>query len=64
LFRLTKRGVELVGLMPGIDLRRDVLDATTMKIVLPASGRVPRLPRTLFTPDGWAKPGRGARTRR
>ncbi len=64
LFRLTARGVALVGLMPGIDLRRDVLDATTMKIVLPASGRVPRLPRTLFTTDGWAKRGRGARSRR
>jgi propionate CoA-transferase len=54
LFELTERGMTLRRLMPGIDLRRDVLDATRMRIVLPASGRVPTLPTTLFTTSGWA----------
>jgi propionate CoA-transferase len=41
LFQLTKRGMELVGVMPGIDIRRDILAHTGMKIVLPESGQVP-----------------------
>jgi propionate CoA-transferase len=38
LFRLTRRGVVLTGVMPGIDVRRDILDRTPMRIALPASG--------------------------
>lgn len=53
LFRLTERGMELVSVMPGIDVRRDVLDGTPMNVVLPKSGRVPTLPASLFTRDGW-----------
>jgi propionate CoA-transferase len=41
LFQLTARGMELVRVMPGINVRRDILAHTTMKIVLPQSGRVP-----------------------
>ena len=33
--------MELVRVMPGIDIRRDILAHTTMQIVLPESGRVP-----------------------
>lgn len=58
LFQLGTRGMELVSVMPGIDVRRDILDATSMKIILPGSARVPLLSRSLFTPGGWA---RGAR---
>jgi propionate CoA-transferase len=63
LFELTERGMTLTGLMPGIDLRRDVLDATAMRIVLPASGRVPTLPATLFTTGDWAPPARPVKKR-
>jgi len=35
LFRLTRRGMKLVRRMPGIDVRRDVLAQTAMRIVLP-----------------------------
>jgi propionate CoA-transferase len=51
LFRLTARGVELAAVMPGIDVRRDILRGARMPIVLPRSGRVPRLPRGLVTGD-------------
>jgi propionate CoA-transferase len=53
LFHLTRRGMELVGVMPGVDVRRDVLDATAMRVVLPRSGRVPVLPAALFAREGW-----------
>jgi propionate CoA-transferase len=58
LFRLTRRGMELVGAMPGVDVRNDILDSTTMKVVLPRSARVPVLPRSLFTAAGWARDAR------
>jgi propionate CoA-transferase len=41
LFQLTKRGMELVGVMPGINIRHDILERTAMKVVLPRSGHVP-----------------------
>lgn len=37
-FRLTERGMVLVEVMPGIDVRRDVLDVSPMKIVIPEGG--------------------------
>ena len=37
-FRLTARGMELFQVMPGIDVQRDVLAASPMKIVLPEAG--------------------------
>jgi len=40
-FRLTERGMELVRVMPGIDIERDILGASPMKLVLPESGHVP-----------------------
>jgi propionate CoA-transferase len=50
-FRLTRRGLELVKVMPGLDLRRDVLDFSRAKVLLPPSGRVPRVPRSVVTGD-------------
>ena len=44
LFRLTRRGMELTSVLPGIDVRRDILDVTPMKVVLPASGQVAVVP--------------------
>jgi propionate CoA-transferase len=41
LFQLTRRGMELVHVMPGIDVRRDILAHTTMRIVAPESASVP-----------------------
>lgn len=56
LFRLGARGVELTAVMPGIDVRRDVLDATAMPIVLPESGDVPVLPASIVTGEGFELP--------
>jgi propionate CoA-transferase len=56
LFRLTTRGMELVGVMPGIDVRNDVIAATPMKVVLPESGEVPALPHALITGKGFKLP--------
>ena len=41
-FRLTTRGMELIWVMPGIDVQRDILDACPMRIVLPEDG-APRI---------------------
>ncbi|MCX5758173.1 MAG: hypothetical protein NTU83_06635 [Candidatus Hydrogenedentes bacterium] len=40
-FHLTERGMELVRVIPGVDIQRDILSASPMKIVLPESGQVP-----------------------
>jgi propionate CoA-transferase len=48
-FELTVRGMQLIRVMPGIDVRSDILDFTAMKIVLPESGRVRRIPRSTVT---------------
>jgi propionate CoA-transferase len=34
-FRLTDRGMELMCVMPGIDVRRDIVDGCPMKVVVP-----------------------------
>jgi len=47
--RATEGGLELLRVMPGIDVRRDVLAAAPFPIGLPASGRVPVLDRALVT---------------
>jgi len=33
--------MKLVRVMPGIDIERDILNASSMKTILPESGRVP-----------------------
>lgn len=37
-FRLTERGMELMYVMPGVDIQKDILDVCPMKIVMPESG--------------------------
>jgi len=48
-FRLTEGGLLLERVMPGIDVRRDVLGATRVPLRLPASGEVPVVDRRLVT---------------
>jgi propionate CoA-transferase len=57
LFELTRRGMELVSVMPGIDVRRDVLDVASMRIVLPERA-IPIVPTSIVTGRGFA-PGLG-----
>jgi acyl CoA:acetate/3-ketoacid CoA transferase len=49
LWRLTARGMELAAVIPGVDVRRDIVEATAMPVVLPPSGRVPLLDRSIVT---------------
>lgn len=60
-FRLTSRGMELNRVMPGIDVRRDILAATPMKVVLPEGGDVPVVARSVVTGDGFTLPRRRIR---
>lgn len=53
-FRLTARGMELCEVMPGLDVRRDVVEATPMKVVLPEDGRVPVVEAAVASGQGFA----------
>lgn len=53
LFRLTRRGLELASVFPGIDVRKDVLAVSRARIVLPRSGKVPVLPGSILTGEGF-----------
>lgn len=53
LFRLSSRGMELVSVMPGIDVERDILDAVAMRVTLPR-GPVPVVPRSVVTGEGFS----------
>jgi propionate CoA-transferase len=51
-FRLTERGMELIRVMPGIDIKRDVLDGCRMRVVLP-DGDVPVVDASILTGLGF-----------
>ena len=52
-FRLTPRGLELFQVAPGIDVERDILQATPARIVLPEDGNVDILDRSVVTGEGF-----------
>ena len=52
-FHLTPRGMELIAVMPGIDVRRDVVEPSSMKIVLPESGDVPVVEPAVVSGEGF-----------
>ncbi len=53
IFHLTKRGMELIEVMPGVDIQKDILQSCPMKIVLPESGKVPVVPENIVTGKGF-----------
>jgi propionate CoA-transferase len=53
-FELTERGMELTCVTPGIDVRRDILDFAPMQVQLPASGDLPRVPRSIVSGENFA----------
>jgi len=52
-FKLTKRGMELTEVMPGMDIRKDIIDQCPMKIVLPENGNVPIVDESIVTGDNF-----------
>ena len=53
LFRLTERGMELVSIMPGIDVGRDVVAVARMAVVLPERGEIPIVPPAIVSGEGF-----------
>jgi propionate CoA-transferase len=52
-FQLTARGLELIRVVPGINIQKDILDFAPMKIVLPESGNVPVVDFSVMTGKGY-----------
>lgn len=52
-FKLTQRGMELIEVMPGIDIRKDITDSCPMKIHLPESGNIPVVEESIVTGEGF-----------
>ena len=53
IFRLTGRGMELIEVMPGVDIERDITKSCTMKFILPESGIVPTVSEDIVTGKGF-----------
>lgn len=53
LFRLTRRGMELAAVFPGIDRRRDIDAVTRVRVLRPRSGKVRVLPKAMVSGDGF-----------
>jgi propionate CoA-transferase len=53
IFRLTPSGMELIAVMPGIDVKRDILGGCAMRVVLPAGREVAVLDRSIVTGEGF-----------
>jgi len=52
-FQLTERGMELIEVMPGIDIQKDIINYCPMKIVPPDPGRVSVVPESILTGKGF-----------
>ncbi len=52
-FQLTPQGMMLIQVMPGIDVKKDILDVCEMKIILPPDGNVPMVDRAIVTGEGF-----------
>jgi len=53
-FRLTGRGVELWKVMPGVDIRRDIVDCAPATIVVPEGTDVPVVDASVVTGNGFS----------
>jgi len=48
-FKLTERGLELIRVVPGVDIRKDILEPSNNAILVPASGNVPVVDGSVMT---------------
>ncbi len=53
LFKLTNRGMMLSEVMPGIDIQKDIIGSSPMRVVLPEGGQVPVVPTDIVTGEGF-----------
>ncbi len=53
IFQLTAKGMMLIEVMPGIDIRKDILEACPMRVVLPDNGEVPVTEEAIVTGRGF-----------
>ena len=53
-FRLTPRGMELIVVVPGVDVQRDILDVSPMRIVLPEGEPIPMVDASIMTGEGFS----------
>jgi len=58
-FQLTERGLALAAVVPGVDVRRDILAVTPIELVLPAGGEVPLVPEPVVSGVGFRLPAWG-----
>jgi propionate CoA-transferase len=54
LFRLTRRGMKLASIMPGIDVARDILEVSPMRLIVPDPDELTVVPRAVVSGDGFA----------
>lgn len=52
-FQLTQRGMELICVMPGLDIRSDIMTTTSMRIVAPETRSVPLIEESILTGKGF-----------
>lgn len=52
-FKLTARGLELIRVVPGVDIRRDILEPANNTVVTPESGDVPVADASIMTGEGF-----------
>jgi propionate CoA-transferase len=53
-FELTREGLMLIEVMPGIDIERDIIDTSEARIILPESAEVPVAPAAVLTGIGYS----------
>jgi len=52
-FKLTPRGLQLIRVVPGVNIKRDILEPAQNRVVLPESGDVPLVNESVMTGKGF-----------
>lgn len=53
-FQLTPQGMELIMVIPGVDIQRDILDVSPMRIIVPDHAPIPVVDSSVMTGEGFA----------
>ena len=52
-FRLTENGLELIRVVPGVDIQKDILEPSKNRILVPESGNVPVADNSVMTGENF-----------